>query len=85
MVFEIFENPKIYCFEPDPRVVERFKIKVGQHANVFEIALYDQNGEIDFYQKPGTKRDRMQLTTITKTTKIRGVILSIMISKVELR
>jgi 2-O-methyltransferase len=52
---EIFKNPKIYCFEPDPRAIARFKAKVGRQSNVdlFEIALSDHNGEITFYQSDG--------------------------------
>jgi len=52
---EIFENPKVYCFEPDPRAIARFKTKVGHRSNVnlFEIALSDHNGEVTFYQSGG--------------------------------
>jgi FkbM family methyltransferase len=54
---EIFENPKVYCFEPDPRAIARFKTKVGQRSNVnlFEIALSDHNGNITFYQSGGQR------------------------------
>lgn len=53
---EIFKNPKVYCFEPDPRASARFKRKVGQHAsvNLFEIALSNRNGEIVFHQSGGS-------------------------------
>nr|VFK11672.1 MAG: methyltransferase, FkbM family [Candidatus Kentron sp. LPFa] len=49
---ELFDNPRIYCFEPDPRAIERFRKKVGRHPNVtlFEMALSDYNGEAIFYQ-----------------------------------
>lgn len=52
---EIFENPQVYCFEPDPRAIARFKTKVGQRSNInlFDIALSDHNGEIEFYQSNG--------------------------------
>jgi 2-O-methyltransferase len=52
---KIFENPNIYCFEPDPRAIDRFKEKVGENPNVklFEIALSDKNGSICFYQSSG--------------------------------
>jgi len=52
---EIFETPKVYCFEPDPRAIARFKSKVGQRSNIdlFEIALSDRNGEITFHQSGG--------------------------------
>ena len=52
---EVFENPKVYCFEPDPRAIARFKTKVGQRSNInlFEIALSDHNGEVEFYQSGG--------------------------------
>jgi FkbM family methyltransferase len=49
---EMFEYPTIYCFEPDPRAIGRFKSKVGQRSNInlFEIALSDLNGTTTFYQ-----------------------------------
>lgn len=52
---EIFTNPKIYSFEPDPRAISRFKKKVGNASNVmlFEMVLSDREGEIDFYQSGG--------------------------------
>lgn len=57
---QIFKNPKVYCFEPDPRAATRFKQKVGQHPNLqlFEIALSDRNGEIEFYQSGGHKNEQ---------------------------
>ncbi|MCZ6671913.1 MAG: FkbM family methyltransferase [Verrucomicrobia bacterium] len=58
---KMFENPKIYCFEPDPRPIARFKTKFGQRPNVklFEMALCDRNGEITFYQSDGHKAEAM--------------------------
>jgi 2-O-methyltransferase len=52
---EIFDNPKIYCFEPEPRAIKRFKEKVGDRANVSlsEMAIGASNGEITFYQSGG--------------------------------
>jgi 2-O-methyltransferase len=52
---EVFENPRIYCFEPDPRAITRFKTKVGQRFNInlFEVAISDHNGDITFYQSGG--------------------------------
>jgi 2-O-methyltransferase len=47
---------KIYCFEPDPRAIARFKKQLGSdHSNVklFEIALSDQTGEINFHTSSG--------------------------------
>ena len=57
---EMFESPEIYCFEPDPRAIERFKRKVGQRSkiNLFEIALCDHNGEVDFYQSGGHRNKK---------------------------
>nr|VFK56979.1 MAG: methyltransferase, FkbM family [Candidatus Kentron sp. TUN]VFK64723.1 MAG: methyltransferase, FkbM family [Candidatus Kentron sp. TUN] len=49
---ELFENPRIYCFEPEPRAIERFRKNVGQRPNItlFEMALSDHDGEATFYQ-----------------------------------
>lgn len=57
--FEIFKNPKVYCFEPEPRAIARFKAKVGRHPNInlFEIALCDHNGEIEFFQSNGYRNN----------------------------
>jgi FkbM family methyltransferase len=54
---EMFENPTIYCFEPDPRAIARFREKVGSRANVtlFEMAISDHEGTIDFYQSGGRR------------------------------
>jgi FkbM family methyltransferase len=51
----MFNNPKIFSFEPDPRAIKRFRETVGDGQNVrlFEIALSDQNGETTFYQSGG--------------------------------
>ena len=55
-----FEAPIIYCFEPDPRAIERFKRNVGQRPNVrlFEIALSDHNGYVTFYQSAGKRNEK---------------------------
>lgn len=55
----IFKNPTIYCFEPDPRAISRFKKKVGHNPNIhlFEIALSDHDGEIEFHQSGGELTD----------------------------
>ena len=47
---------KIYCFEPDPRAVKRFKERMGsqlQKVKLFEIAVSNQTGQIDFHQSSG--------------------------------
>ena len=56
---DMFENPTIYCFEPDPRAIARFKQKVGDRANVtlFELAVSDREGSVDFYQSGGKLDD----------------------------
>lgn len=48
---EIFENPTLYCFEPDPRNVRIFKKYVlDSKIKLFEFALSDKNGEGAFFQ-----------------------------------
>jgi len=53
----MFDNPRIYCFEPDPRAVQKFRARIGACANVhlFEIALSDRNGEVAFFQSSGRR------------------------------
>ncbi len=58
--FSIFKNPKVYCFEPDPRAIKRFKEKVGNHTNVqlFEMVLSAHCGETVFHQSGGCHKQR---------------------------
>ncbi|NGO52995.1 FkbM family methyltransferase [Allomesorhizobium camelthorni] len=42
----------LYCFEPDPRAVARFKKNMKLHLDkvrLFEIAISNRNGRIDFH------------------------------------
>jgi len=49
-MLKVFNDPMIYCFEPDPRNVKFLNNTLSQHSNVklFDIALYNKNGEEDF-------------------------------------
>lgn len=53
----LFERARVYCFEPDPRAIRRFRQNVGNVPNVllFEMALSDQVGECLFYQSGGIR------------------------------
>ncbi|MGY3622339.1 FkbM family methyltransferase [Bradyrhizobium sp. USDA 10063] len=47
---------QLYCFEPDPRAVARFKKNMDldlDRVNLFEIAISDRNGRIDFHPSNG--------------------------------
>jgi 2-O-methyltransferase len=47
---------KIYCFEPDPRAIARFKKNLGgnfDRVTLTEVAISNQNGEIDFHASSG--------------------------------
>ncbi len=50
-----YENASIYCFEPDPRAIKRFKINLkGYHqVKLYEIAISSRNGFITFHQSGG--------------------------------
>ena len=73
--FEVFENPKVYCFEPDPRAIARFKTNVGQRSDVkiSEMAISDCDGEITFYQSGG-HRDEGAATVIPEGWDLSGSI-----------
>jgi 2-O-methyltransferase len=48
---EIFANPIVYCFEPDPRNIDIFrKHIVDPRIILFEVALSDLDGEAQFFQ-----------------------------------
>jgi FkbM family methyltransferase len=52
----VMPEAKIYCFEPDPRAVKRFKQRMGSYLDkvkLFEVAISDQTGQIDFHQSCG--------------------------------
>jgi FkbM family methyltransferase len=55
-----FENISLYCFEPDPRAILKFKNRMKNYKNysLYEIAISNTNGFIDFYlsggMNPGT-------------------------------
>lgn len=52
----VMPQAKIYCFEPDPRANRRFKKHLGSQfdtVRLFEIALSDRNGQIDFHSSAG--------------------------------
>ncbi|NTW87971.1 MAG: FkbM family methyltransferase [Desulfobulbaceae bacterium] len=61
---DVFANPRVYCFEPDPRAIARFRKKVVGHSNVrlFEMAVSDHNGDITFHQSGGQRN-----ATLTST------------------
>ena len=52
---KVFEKCKLYCFEPDPRAITRFKNRMKDYKNykLYEIAISNNNGEIDFYLSGG--------------------------------
>ncbi|OWK25875.1 methyltransferase, partial [Rhizobium yanglingense] len=47
---------QLYCFEPDPRAAARFREYLNLYADkvkLFEIAMSDRNGRIDFHPSNG--------------------------------
>lgn len=51
---------KLYCFEPDPRAIARFKTKLGAalpRVRLFEGALSDRGGQIEFHVSDGPSPD----------------------------
>ena len=59
---ELFQSPRVYCFEPEPRAIERFKERVGERANVtlVPIALSDRTGETTFHRSNGARPNAAQ-------------------------
>jgi 2-O-methyltransferase len=52
---EMFPDGRIYCFEPDPRPIARFKANIKDTPNValFDLAISDHNGTTEFFQSAG--------------------------------
>jgi len=57
---KMFDHATIYCFEPDPRAIKRFKSNVLNYSNInlFEMALSAITGEIIFHQSSGFMTDK---------------------------
>jgi FkbM family methyltransferase len=74
-LLEIFQNPTIYCFEPDPRAIARFKAQVSRRSSVtlLELALSDRDGTIEFYQSGG-HNDKQQLEAMPQGWDLSGSI-----------
>jgi 2-O-methyltransferase len=55
---EIFSNPVVHCFEPDPRACRRFAESLGNRPNVHlsMLAVSDKLGRIAFHQSGGRQR-----------------------------
>lgn len=58
---DIFDSPRIFCFEPDPRAISRFRQNIGNRAEIslFEYAIGNKNGETTFYMSSGRESDVM--------------------------
>jgi len=58
---EIFDSPRVFCFEPDPRAASCFKQKIGNRpeVNFYEYAISDKNGEETFYMSSGQESAMM--------------------------
>lgn len=49
-----FSNIKIYCFEPDPRCIKKFKKIINDsRVTLIESAVSDKGGLLDFYLSSG--------------------------------
>lgn len=56
----LFSKAQVYSFEPDPRARQRFtqNVKEGEsRIKLFDIAISDQDGEIDFYCSDGSPEE----------------------------
>lgn len=52
---DAFHSPTLHCFEPDPRVLEKFKAKYGNISSLHlhPYALGAESGKMLFYQSSG--------------------------------
>lgn len=58
---DMFDSPRIFCFEPDPRAALRFKQNLGDRPEIsfYEYAIGSKNGETTFYMSSGRKNELM--------------------------
>jgi len=64
-----FPEAKIFCFEPDPSLVSRFKNNIkNKNVSLFEVAIGNTNGKTVFFRSSGTNslEDRTQSGSIKK-------------------
>jgi len=56
---QVFEQPCVYCFEPDPRAAKRFQDAVGDRDEVqlFELALGHKQGQTAFHMSSGKESE----------------------------
>lgn len=54
MFLDLFPHTRVFCFEPDPRAVQRFRKSVSDpRAELFEVAVGKIDGLSIFYQSDG--------------------------------
>lgn len=52
-----FPGVRLHCFEPDPRAIAKWKMKVNPNrAKLYEVALSSETGSATFYQSGGSPR-----------------------------
>ncbi len=58
---EVFDSPRIFCFEPDPRAASRSRRKIGDWPEIsfYECAIGSANGEETFYMSGGAADEEM--------------------------
>jgi FkbM family methyltransferase len=64
-----FPEAKIFCFEPDPSLVLKFKENIkNKNVSLFEVAIGNTNGTTVFFRSSGTNplEDRTQSGSIKK-------------------
>ena len=56
---EVFEQPRIFCFKPDPRAARQFRSAVGDRAEMqlSQLALGQDQGQTDFYMSSGNETE----------------------------
>ncbi|MDD5722183.1 MAG: FkbM family methyltransferase [Syntrophales bacterium] len=58
---EVFDSPRIFCFEPDPRAASRFRKRIGERDEIhfYEYAISNKDGEEVFYMSGGQETEEM--------------------------
>lgn len=73
---QTFQEARLYCFEPDERVIPKFKCNTAQFGNrckLYEIAITNMDGHVSFRQSSGRSNKKPEGYVHMYSSTIKGV------------